>query len=255
VKQLNAVITHLPAAQAGQDMRALRALAPDSRFICCYTGPDSEFERLEGDAILLEDDWLAGSPRTYQSYHGVFAALAEHSFDALYLIEYDHLILDPGFEDALIDLAERNGADFMGKNCVPRNGTNWPHYTRFRRDPDLLEHLLRISTRDDPTVLFGTLGNGMWLSRDALDSYLSLEAHPRCYGELYVPTVLHHLGHRLVDIDAVSDLYAHVRWEPDYGLAELTALRDDGATFVHPVKSAAFRARAAQSDPVSPRTG
>ena len=41
----------------------------------------------------------------------------------------------------------------------------------------------------------------------ALDSYLSLEAHPRSYGELYVPTVLHHLGHRLVDIDAFSDLY------------------------------------------------
>ena len=158
MNQLNAVITHLPAAEAEQDLRALRELAPDSRFVACYTGPRAEFENLE-DAIFLDDGGLAGAPRSYQSYHGVFAALAEHSFDALYLIEYDHLVLDPGFEGALIDLAERTGADFMGKNCVPRNHTNWPHYARFRRNPDLLEHLRRISTRDDPTVLFGTLGS------------------------------------------------------------------------------------------------
>jgi hypothetical protein len=241
VSQLNAVITHLPAAEAEQDLRALRELAPDSRFICCYTGPRSEFERLEGETILIEDDWLAGAPRSFQSYHGVFTALAGQSFDALYLIEYDHLVLDAGFEDALTGLAERTGADFMGKNCTARNHTNWPHYTRFRRDPELLEHLRRISTRDDPTVLFGTLGNGMWLSRAALDSYLSLEAHPRCYGELYVPTVIHHLGHRLVDIDAFSDLYRHVRWEPEYEPADVSALQRSGTTFIHPVKSAAVR--------------
>jgi hypothetical protein len=246
VNQLNAVITHLPAAEAEQDLRALRELAPDSRFIACYTGPRSEFERLE-DAILLDDGRLAGAPRSYQSYHGVFAALAAHSFDALYLFEYDHLVLDPGFEDRLIGLAERTEADFMGKNCVRRNHTNWPHYARFRRDPELTEHLRRISTRDDPTVLFGTLGNGMWLSRRALDSYLSLETHPRCYGELYVPTVLHHLGHRLVDIDGVSDLYRHVRWEPDYDVAAVSALKRSGAAFIHPVKSAAAR-RAASTD-------
>jgi hypothetical protein len=246
VNQLNAVITHLPAAEAEQDLRALRELAPGSRFVACYTGPRAEFENLE-DAIFLDDGGLAGAPRSYQSYHGVFAALAEQSFDALYLIEYDHLVLDPGFEGALIDLAERTGADFMGKNCVPRNHTNWPHYARFRRNPDLLEHLRRISTRDDPTVLFGTLGSGMWLSRRALDSYLSLEAHPRCYGELYVPTVLHHLGHRLVDIDAVSDLYRNVRWEPEYDLAEVLALKRSGTTFIHPVKSAAVRRAASKA--------
>ena len=247
MNQLNAVITHRPADEAKQDLRALRELAPGSRFVVCYTGPRSEFERLE-DAILLDDGWLAGAPRSYQSYHGVFAALAEHSFEALYLIEYDHLVLDPGFEDALTDLAERTGAGFMGKNCVPRNGTNWPHYARFRRDPDLLEHLRRISTRDDPTVLFGTLGSGMWLSRDAFDSYLSLEAHPRSYGELYVPTVLHHLGNRLVDIDAFSDLYEHVRWEPEYHLAEVSALKRNGTPFIHPVKSAAARRAATAPD-------
>ena len=52
MNQLNAVITHLPAAEAEQDLRALRELAPDSRFVACYTGPRAEFENLE-DAILI----------------------------------------------------------------------------------------------------------------------------------------------------------------------------------------------------------
>ena len=239
MNQLNAVITHLPAAEVEQDLRRLRELAPDSRFVACYTGPRSEFERLE-DATFVEDG-LGGAPRSFQSYHPIFAALDGREFDALYLFEYDHLILDPGFEAALIELADRTGADFMGKNCVERNQTNWAHYTRFRRDPDLLDHLRRISTREDPTVMFGTLGSGMWLRRGALESYLSLETHPRCYGELYVPTVLHQLGHRIVDIDAVSDLYRAVRWEPEYSQEESEALTAAGAIFVHPVKSPAVR--------------
>lgn len=240
MNQLNAVITHLPAADVEQDLRRLRELAPDSRFVACYTGPRSEFERLE-DATFVEDDGLGGAPRSFQSYHAIFAALAAREFDVLYLFEYDHLILDPGFEVALIELADRTEADLMGKNCVERNRTNWAHYTRFRRDPDLLDHLRRISTRQDPTVMFGTLGNGMWLRRAALESYLSLETHPRCYGELYVPTVLHQLGNRIVDIDAVSDLYRAVRWEPEYSREETEALAAAGAVFVHPVKSPAVR--------------
>jgi hypothetical protein len=244
MNQLNAVITHLPAEEVDRDMRSLREVAPGSRFIACYTGSAAEFDGLE-DAVLVEDGSLGGAAQSYQAYHSVLAALVEHSFDALYLFEYDHLILDPLFEEALIRLAERTRADFMGKNCVQRNGTNWSHYTRFRRDPELLEHLRAISTRDDPTVMFGTLGDGMWFTRAAIESYLSLQSHPPCYGELYVPTVLHHLGHRLVDIDGAGDLYRHVRWQPEFSGGEIEALRRSGAIFAHPVKDGGTRRTAA----------
>jgi hypothetical protein len=100
--------------------------------------------------------------------------------------------------------------------------------------------------RDDPQRLYGTLGTGMWMSRAALESYVALRFHPPCYGELYVPTLLHHLGHRVVDIDAASDLYRAVRWEPEAGIEEIEELTRSGAFFVHPVKDLAVR-RAAQA--------
>jgi hypothetical protein len=243
MNQLNAVITHLPAEEAMEDLQLLRRIAPDSRFIACYNGTRSEFERLD-DAVLIERDEFAGDPRTFQSYHAVLEALAGQDFDSVLLLEYDQLVLDPGFERAMIEIAERTGAGFMGKDCVRRERTNWPHYARFRRDRDLFDHLRSISVREDPTAIYGTLGTGMWLSRPALDSYLSLEGHPRCYGELYVPTVLHHLGHEVVSIDAESDLYRHVRWDPDFELDEIRALQRAGAAFVHPVKSAEVRGAA-----------
>jgi hypothetical protein len=132
----------------------------------------------------------------------------------------------------------------MGKNCVQRNATNWHHYTRFRRDQELLSHLRRVTVRQDPTAMFGTLGTGMWLTRGAVESYVAVPDHPRCYGELYVPTLLHHLGHEVVDIDAHSQLYDAVRWRPDFGDEAVAQLQRDGATFVHPVKDATVRRRA-----------
>jgi len=49
----------------------------------------------------------------------------------------------------------------------------------------------------------------MWLSRTALESYVAVRVHPACYGELYVPTLIHHLGHRVVDLGTVSDVLAY----------------------------------------------
>ena len=76
----------------------------------------------------------------------------------------------------------------------------------------------------------------MWLSRSALKSYVEVREHPPCYCETYVPTLLHHLGFRVVDVDAHSDLYRYVRWLPVFSAEEAIALARDGAVFVHPVK-------------------
>ena len=152
------------------------------------------------------------------------------------LIEYDHLILDPDFERRLAELAADTGADFLGKNCVDRTATNWEHYVRFRGDRRLLTHLRRISVRENRERLFGCLGDGMWLTREALRAYVHTGDHPPCYCETYVPTLLHHLGFRVVDIDAHSDLYRHVRWLPAFGPEEAVSRFQDGATFLHPVK-------------------
>jgi hypothetical protein len=54
--------------------------------------------------------------------------------------------------------------------------------------------------------------------------------------ELFVPSVLYHLGFDVVDVDAVSDLYSAIRWRPEFGLEETVAAKRAGRTFVHPFK-------------------
>jgi hypothetical protein len=248
VASLNVLITHLGASAVSGQLELLRAVAPGSRFVVAYAGEEKEFTRIrEDDKALLLDPSLGGPERSFQSYTVLLDLVwerwlvGEPGLHALYLFEFDHLILAPGFEQSLRQVAEETGAGFMGKNAGPRNTTNWHHYTRFRCDRALLEHLARVTVRRDPTTMCGTLGNGMWLSRAAVQSYRAAGPHPRCYGELYVPTLLHHLGHEVVDLDRESPLYDAVRWQPEFTAEEVAALLRAGVTFVHPVKDAGVR--------------
>jgi hypothetical protein len=243
VTQLNVLLTHQAAASVDANVRYLRAAAPEARFVVAHGGRREDFERVaHPEKLYVDDPTLRAAPRTFQSYHatlgGLHAAFVRDDADvaAAYVFEWDHLVLRSGFEAPLTELARRHGAGFMGKTCVERTATNWHHYTRFRRDAALLAHLREHSVRDDPTRLFGTLGSGFWISRDALAAYVAVPERPLAYGELYLPTLIHHLGFRVVDIDADGDLYRHVRYEPELSLADVLAIKRAGGWFAHPFK-------------------
>ncbi len=237
-----------------EQVALLRALAPESRFVVCHGGRREDFDAIDfEDKAFIADPTLRAAPRSFQSYTETFAVVhdrwlrTDDELTSVYLIEYDHLILRPEFERSLAELARRTGASVLGKTCVERTGTNWEHYARFRRDAALLSHLRRVSVRDDPARMFGALADGLWLTRAAVESYLEVDGHPPCYAELYVPTLLYHLGHRVVDVDAVSSLYEHVRWVPPFDAEQVRDLKANGATFAHPVKDLAIWRESAAS--------
>jgi hypothetical protein len=243
VTQLNVLLTHQDAAVVDDNVRYLRTVAPEARFVVAHGGQIGDYERVaHPEKVFIDDPTLRAPPRTHQSYHVLLAAVhdafvaGDPSVRSVYVFEWDHIVLRGDFERPLRELAEHTGAAFLGKTCTDRTATNWHHYTRYRRDPALLAHLRVHSVREDPARLYGTLGNGFWLSREALAAYAALDDHPACYGELYVPTILHHLGFRVAEIPGA--LYAHVRYEPEVSLAELLALKRAGAFFAHPVKLA-----------------
>lgn len=245
MSQLNVVVTHLAAAAVDEQLAALHAIAPASRFVVVHGGRAEDAAAVSAaDAVFTDDPTLRGAPRSLQSYHEIFGlaharwVAPDPDVDAIYFFEFDHLVLRADFEASLRAVAAAAGAQMLGKTCVERTGTNWEHYARFRRDPALLAHLRRLSVRDDPTRMFGTLGSGMWLTREALAAYVAVEDRPPGYGELYVPTLVHHLGFRVAPVD--GGLYAHVRWDPPYTPDEVTRIRAAGATFVHPVKDPAI---------------
>ena len=240
---VTAILTHLPADDVHERLSFTRRLAPEARFVIVHTGTGREFARIEGvEKVQIDDPTLRGPVQYLQSLTTTLEALwtdviePDPQVDSLYLIEYDHLILRADFEDRLARLAAQTGADLMGKNCADRTATNDEHYIRFRRDRTLLDHLARLSVRDDPTRLYGCLGDGIWFSRRAVQAYVEVDEHPPCYCETYVPTVLFHLGMEVVDIDAHSDLYHGVRWTPVFDNREALDRCRAGAVFLHPVK-------------------
>ena len=246
---LTVVLTHLSADQVDERMHLLLAVSGEARFVVGYGGPRSEFDAIAwGEKVFVDDPTLRGPKEHLQSltqifeaaWHGYFVDDAE--LDSLYLIEYDHLILDATFEGRMRRLALDTRADLLGKTCVDRTATNAEHYVRFRRNPGLLAHLKKLTVREDPARMFGCLGDGVWLSRRALEAYVNVGTHPPCYCEIYVPTLLHHLGLRVVDVDAHSDLYRSVRWLPEYSVPEVLELAGAGAVFVHPVKDQSVNA-------------
>ena len=242
---VTAVLTHLPRDLVEGQLRYLRALSPGSRFVVGHGGPRSDFDDLqEQDALFVEDPSLRG-PHFDKSLNETLALLYERfvrddpTVDLVYVIEYDHLILRPDFEQRLRELAESSAAGLFGKNASPRNDTNWPHYLTARDDAKLNGFIARVSQRDDPGVRYGCLGTGLLLRRAALEAFCAMEAPPLAYVELFVPTAIYHLGFEIADVDAVSDLYTNIRWLPEFGIDEAMAAKRAGATFVHPFKQLA----------------
>lgn len=239
---LTAVLTHLPAPLVRAQLAHLRELAPHVRFVACHGGTRADFDRLEAaDAVFVDDPSLRG-PHFDKSLNDTLGALHatyvrdDPAVDHVYVVEYDHMILSARFDRALLDLAGRTGAGLLGKAASPRNDSNWPHYLASRGDTALNEYVAARSRRDDPALRLGCLGTGLLFRRDALDAFCSLDDPPPAYVELFVPTMVHHLGFDVVDVDAVSDLYADIRWLPEFDLAELRAAKRAGRAFAHPFK-------------------
>lgn len=239
---LTAVLTHLPAPLVRKQIDHLRALSPASRFVACHGGSRADFAGLsESDAVFVDDASLRGPHfakslnDTLRTLHAAFVR-DEPDVEHVYVVEYDHLILSGDFERALTGLAAATGAGLLGKAASPRNDTNWPHYLRVRDDEALNDYIAAVSRRDDPQVRFGCLGTGLLFRRDAFDAFCTLDSPPPGYVELFVPTLVHHLGFDVVDVDAVSDLYMDVRWLPEFDIAEVRAAKRAGRTFVHPFK-------------------
>jgi hypothetical protein len=243
VAVLTALLTHLDAPTVERQVGYLRALAPDARLLVCHGGQRGDFDQLaDGDAIFLEDPTLRGH-HFDQSMNATLRAIYEArvrddpEVELIYLAEYDHLILRGDFEEALSRLADRSGAGLLAKNAGPRNDTNWPHHLRFRDDAGLNEFVAGISRRADHAVRWGALGNGMLFRRDALAAFCAVADPPDVYWELFVPTVVHHLGFDVVNVDAIADLYMDVRWIPPFTVEEAIAAKRAGRAFVHPFKS------------------
>ena len=240
---LNLLVTHLPAEQVDRNVAYLQAVAPGSRFAVCHGGRREDFDGVRHpEKLFIEDPSLRG-PWMDQSYNEVLVrahdewVAGDPSVDAVFLFEFDQVILRGDFEQAFTTLLDASGADFLGKNCADRDRSNWMHAVRARRDTGFTDFLRSFSVHGERRPrLYGALGGGFVMRRAALEAFRGLD-HPRgVYLEIYTATVLHHLGFRVEDIDRVSDIYDEVVHGPVKTLDEVIRAKREGHFFAHPFK-------------------
>jgi hypothetical protein len=77
----------------------------------------------------------------------------------------------------------------------------------------------------------------MLFRRRTLEAVASVSDPPQGFMELFIPSLVYHLGFEITDVDAISDLYTQLRWRPDFTVEEALAAKRADRSFLHPFKS------------------
>jgi hypothetical protein len=238
------LVSHLGPEAVEANVARLERVHQPGLVALCHGGQRADFDAAQvPKKVFTDDPGLRGPPATLQSYTAPLIEVYERfvaprpDIDMVLVVEFDQVVLDRGFVPHMEALMESSGADVLGKGCCDRTGTNWWHRVRYRSDPALLAFLRAFSVREDPARLYGFLGTGFLIREAVLRRFAGLEHIEGVYNELYLPTVFHHLGFRLTDVDSLSGVYDHVRWSPPYTPDEVHELRRQGAMVVHPFKA------------------
>jgi hypothetical protein len=249
---LYVLLTHRPAREVAESLDDFERVLPGRRCVVCFGGTREDFEGLRDnpDALFIEDPALRR--RAGQSYNAVLALVWERliapdsTFSHIHLMEYDHVVLSPRYEAELLGIMAGERVGLLAPSCADHTSVNWPHAIDLLDDPEFERKLDEISTRDqeNPSI-WGGLGNGMTIRRDALEDFCRAAADLPRYMEAWVPSAVWHLGYRVTGAPGDAALFDHVRFGPPYEREEAVRLAREGALALHPLKE-----RAAQRDAV-----
>jgi N-acetylglucosaminyldiphosphoundecaprenol N-acetyl-beta-D-mannosaminyltransferase len=237
----NVVLTHF------HDNDALREMLGNWKEVCrvedlwiAFGGTFNDFESLdyprkvfiEGSSLRVEDN-----QREKQSYTGIFRAMAavveREMPDYIYFSEYDHVPLVSDLNCRQVDVITSENADVMGHWLYRVDGTSNHHMLYHETDPAFLPFWKSVSRREDTGVVLSMLGTGSFWTREA---YLAIARNPQeisCYLELYLPTLVHHLGFRVRGWNDREHLLSNL---PSRSIS-IELGREQGCWTVHPIKN------------------
>ena len=233
---IHAVLSHGAPAKTDAQMQFLHRLCPDVLHIAAYGGTLDNYLRIDWRPRIFVDEPTFHAPGGNMEC-AEYLRLVHHQAarygrqESVYFTEYDHAVLTPKYPK--IVEARLRCAGFAGKLTVATRECEWVHSRRWYEDPALLDFLKGISVRPPgENYLRGCLGDGYAMRWETLDAFCSINHYPAFY-EVYVPSVVHHLGFTLTGF---GDAYKYVAcWPRRDTKFVLTALRA-GAPFVHPYK-------------------
>ena len=248
---LYVLLTHRPAPEVRAYLEDFERVLPGRRCVICFGGTPEDFEEVRAlpDALFLDDPSLRR--RAGQSYTQLLRLVRERfvvpdpSYTSIHLLEWDHVVLSPRYEVELLEIMAGERVGLLAPSCADHTLVNWRHGIDLLEDHELMRKLRDISVRDQSTPsIWGGLGDGMTIGRDALGEFCDRAGDLSRYVEAYVPTVVYHLGYRVIGAPEAATLFDHLRYGPPYAREEATQLARQGALALHPVRERAVQTEA-----------
>jgi N-acetylglucosaminyldiphosphoundecaprenol N-acetyl-beta-D-mannosaminyltransferase len=236
---INVVLTHQGVEALSGVLKNWEGVCREEDLWIAFGGSRADFEKLGYPRkIFVEDPALRtrDHQREKQSYTGIYTAMAavveRERPDFIYLCEYDQIPLVRDLNRRQVGEMTREGADVMGHWLHRVDGTSHCHMLNHETDPGFLPFWTSLSRREDPGVVFSMFGSGSFWTREAFLAVASTPQSIDCYQELYLPTLAHHLGYRVLGWNEEHHLLSNL---PSRTITVQEG-RKRGAWTVHPVK-------------------
>lgn len=233
------LLDHRNGAQVHPLIERWNRVLRSGTVLLAYGG--NHFDEVEYEPKLLITDprlRTRDHQRERQTCLGLFKQVlswmeTKPAFDFIHLVEFDHVALVSDLIERLLARINSEHADLLGYRVQQIDDTNHPHFLGRAHDAAFASFLSSMSCRSDPDVVLSMLGTGLFWRRDAFEAVCRRDEPFPIYGELYFPTVAHHLGFRVRDMEGQRRFVTH---QPQL-LPPLEVCRRQGAWSVHPVKT------------------
>lgn len=238
---LNLILSHQPAGAVMKMVDYWKHYVPIESILIAYGGTRGGFETVEHQNKFFVDDprlRTRDHQHELQSYTRLFQSAAEFlktrgdQFRFVHFAEYDHLPLVPDLNERQIARLAAEGAELLAFHVHRVDDTNNPHFLYHAADEKFMNHWARITRRSEPEVVLSMFGSGSFWSRDAFLSMCAMDEPFPIYMELYLPTLVHHLGFRVRDFGE-QNRFVQVLTD---ATADVDQARTEGAWTLHPVK-------------------
>ena len=153
-------------------------------------------------------------------------------YDFINFAEGDVVPLVPDWTERLRRQAEEDNADVLCHGLHRVDGTSNPHFLHHASEARFNDLWKLISVREDTGVVLAMLGAHSFWKREAFSAVALFEEPFPIYLEIYLPTVAHHLGYRVRNVEGQSE-YISPFGNLGGRREELAAA---GAWAIHPVK-------------------
>jgi hypothetical protein len=235
------ILAHQEASAVEKILEYWMNFVPPEDLLIAYGGVNrDEFARIKHPQKLFIDDPRLRT-RSHvlekQSYTRVLRETCRwprmrETFTHVYLAESDLFPVSEDLSPCLLSRLREANADVLFYHLKRVDGTNWCHLLYHQSFPGFPAFLTSISRRHEREVILNAIGCGSFWTKSALETVAEIDEIEPVYLELFLPTVAHHLGFRVVEFSEQNRFISVI----PKNRATVSDCKASGALFVHPVK-------------------